>query len=118
LEDFENYDNTKFFPLKYVFDAPKYRQVTRNLDETLAQQIDDLVERFTKAQIPVERFKNEEPNNVATVFERINQQGVELNTFQLLSVWNWSEDFDLQEKFKEVGFSRTCYAKLTSKMPI
>ncbi len=103
LEDFENYDNTKFFPLKYVFDAPKYRQVTRNLDETLAQQIDDLVERFTKAQIPVERFKNEEPNNVATVFERINQQGVELNTFQLLSVWNWSEDFDLQEKFKEVA---------------
>ncbi len=103
LKDFINYDNTKIFPLKYVFDAPKYRQVTRSLDESLAQQIDDLVERFTKARIPVERFKNEERKYVATVFERINRQGVELDTFQLLSVWNWSEDFDLQEKFREIA---------------
>lgn len=102
LEDFTNYDRQKFFPLKYVFDSPKYRQVTRNLDESLAQQIDDLVERFTKARIPVERFESEERKYVATVFERINRQGVELDTFQLLSVWNWSEDFDLQEKFKEL----------------
>lgn len=103
LEDFMNYDDTKFFPLKYVFDAPKYRQVTRNLDESLAQKIDELVERFTQARIPVERFENEERKYVATVFERINRQGVELDTFQLLSVWNWSEDFDLQEKFREVA---------------
>lgn len=102
LEDFTNYDNKKFFPLKYVFDSPKYRQVTRNLDENLAQQIDDLVERFTKARLPVERFESEERKYVATVFERINRQGIELDTFQLLSVWNWSEDFDLQERFKEV----------------
>ncbi|MBD2437501.1 DUF262 domain-containing protein [Nostoc sp. FACHB-110] len=103
LEDFTNYDTDKFFPLKYVFDSPKYRQITRNLDESLAQQIDDLVERFTKDRIPVERFESEERKYVATVFERINRQGVELDTFQLLSVWNWSEDFDLQEKFKELG---------------
>ncbi|UNU26917.1 DUF262 domain-containing protein [Microcoleus vaginatus] len=102
LEDFTNYDRTKFFPLKYVFDAPKYRKVTRNLDESLAQKIDKLVDKFTQARIPVERFENEERKYVATVFERINRQGVELDTFQLLSVWNWSEDFDLQEKFREV----------------
>jgi hypothetical protein len=103
LEDVTNYDPTKFFPLKYVFDAPNYRKVTRNLDESLAQQIDALVEKFTTATIPVERFESEEPKYVATVFERINRQGVELDTFQLLSVWNWSEDFDLQEKFREVA---------------
>jgi hypothetical protein len=103
IDNFTDYDNQKFFPLKYVFDSPKYRQVTRNLDERLAQQIDDLVERFTKARIPVERFESEERKYVATVFERINRQGVELDTFQLLSVWNWSEDFDLQEKFKELS---------------
>lgn len=103
LEDFTNYDINKFFPLKYVFDSPKYRQITRNLDKSLAQQIDDLVERFTKARIPVERFESEERKYVATVFERINRQGVELDTFQLLTVWNWSEDFDLQEKFKELS---------------
>ncbi|MEG4119837.1 DUF262 domain-containing protein [Microcoleus sp. N9_B4] len=103
LEDITNYDPTKFFPLKYVFDARNYRKVTRDLDDSLAEQIDELIERFTKARIPVERFESEEPKYVATVFERINRQGVELDTFQLLSVWNWSEDFDLQEKFKEVA---------------
>ena len=103
LEDVTNYDPTKIFPLKYVFDARNYRKVTRDLDDSLAEQIDELIERFTKARIPVERFESEEPKYVATVFERINRQGVELDTFQLLSVWNWSEDFDLQEKFKEVA---------------
>ncbi len=44
------------------FDAPKYRQVTRNLEESIAEQIDDLVERFTKARIPIERFETEKPN--------------------------------------------------------
>jgi hypothetical protein len=102
LDDFTNYDSQKFFPLKYVFNSPIYRQLTRNLDENLAQQIDNLVEKFTKSRIPVERFESEERKYVATVFERINRQGVELDTFQLLSVWNWSEDFDLQEKFKEL----------------
>ena len=43
LEDSTNYDATKFFPLKYVFDSPNYRKATRNLDENLAQQIDELI---------------------------------------------------------------------------
>ncbi len=103
LEDSTNYDPTKLFPLKYVFDSPNYRKTTRNLDENLAQQIDELVDRFTKARIPVERFESEEPKYVATVFERINRQGVELDTLQLLSVWNWSEDFDLQENFRTLA---------------
>ena len=103
LEDVTNYDPTKFFPLKYVFDLRNYMKVIKNLDDSRAEQIGDLIEKFTKARIPVERFESEEPKYVATVFERINRQGVELDTFQLLSVWNWSEDFDLQEKFKEVA---------------
>jgi hypothetical protein len=102
LDNPENYDSNKYFPLKYVFDSPKYRQTTRNLDEDLARQIDELVSKLTKAKIPLERFESEERKYVATVFERINRQGLELDTLQLLSVWNWSEDFDLQEKFREI----------------
>lgn len=98
-----NYDINKFFPLRYVFDAPNYRRVTRHLDENLANQIDELVNRFTQATIPIERFETEERKYVATVFERINRQKVDLNTFDLLSVWNWSEDFDLQEKFRDIS---------------
>lgn len=103
LDDSENYDSNRFFPLKYVFDSPRYRQITRGLEEDLAKQIDDLVDRFTKATIPIERFETEERKYVATVFERINRQKVDLDTFDLLSVWNWSEDFDLQEKFRELS---------------
>lgn len=99
LDKSDSYDSNRFFPLKYVFDSPKYRQVTRNLDEDIAKQIDDLVNRFTQARIPIERFETEERKYVAAVFERINRQKVDLDTFDLLSVWNWSEDFDLQEKF-------------------
>ena len=100
LDDPLNYDSNLFFPLKYVFDSPKYRQITRNLDEKLARQIDELVEIFAKARIPIERFETEERKDVATVFERINRRKVDLDTFDLLSVWNWSEEFDLQEKFQ------------------
>ncbi|NET42538.1 DUF262 domain-containing protein [Okeania sp. SIO2B3] len=103
LDDPQNYDNNEFFPLRYVFNAPKYRQITRNLNEDIAEKIDDLVEKFTQATVPLERFQTEEQKYVATVFERINRKGVELNTFQLLSVWNWSGEFDLQEKFQELA---------------
>ncbi|QIZ71943.1 DUF262 domain-containing protein [Oxynema aestuarii] len=103
LEDSENYDTNKFFPLKYVFNSSKYRKATRSLDEDLAEKIDGLVDRFQKARIPIERFENEEKKYVATVFERINRQKIDLNTFDLLSVWNWSEEFDLQEQFKELS---------------
>ncbi|MDJ0508666.1 MAG: DUF262 domain-containing protein, partial [Crocosphaera sp.] len=103
LDDWKNYDKNKYFPLRYVFDSPKYRKLTRDLPDEIAENIDELVDKFTKARIPIERFENEERQYVATVFERVNKQGIELNTFQLLSVWNWSDDFDLQEKFAEIS---------------
>ena len=36
---------------------------------------------------------------MAIVFERINRAGTELDVFELLSAWSWSDDFDLVEKF-------------------
>jgi len=108
LDDYINYDATKFFPLKDLFHQNYLRRLlAENLDQNsfvqIGEQIQDLWHRFHQARIPVERFESEERKYVATVFERINRQGVELDTFQLLSVWNWSEDFDLQEKFREVA---------------
>lgn len=108
LEDSINYDATKFFPLKDLF-HPNYlvRLFTANQNHNsavqIAERIQDLYNKFNQARIPVERFESEEPKYVATVFERINRQGVELDTLQLLSVWNWSVEFDLPEKFREVA---------------
>jgi hypothetical protein len=41
-------------------------------------------------------------SKVAIVFERVNRLGVELDVFQLLTAWTWSEDFDLQQRFTEL----------------
>ncbi|MBC6477493.1 MAG: DUF262 domain-containing protein [Hormoscilla sp. GM7CHS1pb] len=101
LDSDEKPDLKKYFPLKLVFGSGRHK-VTRDMDEEYADKIEGLVDRFKEANIPVERFETEERKYVATVFERINRQGLELNTFELLSVWNWSEDFDLQEKFREI----------------
>jgi hypothetical protein len=40
---------------------------------------------------------------VAIIFERVNRQGVRLDTLQLLSAWTWSEDFQLHEQFSELS---------------
>ncbi len=103
LDDPDNYDSNQFFPLKYVFSSPKYRDITRKLDQNLAIKIDELVDKFSQAKIPIESFETENMQYVATVFERINRQGVDLDIFQLLAAWNWSEEFDLLEQFKEIS---------------
>lgn len=40
---------------------------------------------------------------MAIVFERVNRLGIALDAFQLLTAWSWSEDFDLQEQFRELA---------------
>lgn len=52
--------------------------------------------------IPNETFESSDRNKVAIVFERINRAGTDLNVFELLSAWSWSEDFDLVSKFDEL----------------
>ena len=100
-------------PLKILFDVTEYGRFTRNLtDEKLLQKIDLLQTRFKEAQIPIETVETEEHSKIAIIFERVNRGGVPLDTYQLLSAWTWSGDFDLRAKFEElateldeVGFS-------------
>ncbi len=53
LESNEDHDMHKYFPLKYVFDSRKYRNVTRHIEEEYAEKIDELVDKFKKANIPI-----------------------------------------------------------------
>jgi len=57
---------------------------------------------FKEAVIPVETVETEEHSKIAIIFERINRGGVPLDTYQLLSAWTWSGDFDLRAKFEEL----------------
>jgi hypothetical protein len=67
------------------------------------EQIDKIQEKFKEATIPVQIMETEDRNNVAIVFERVNRAGIPLDTFQLLSAWSWSTEFDLQEEFTQLA---------------
>lgn len=95
-------DERKHFPLRSLFDTVAYRRLTKPLTDELANRIDKLQASFKEAQIPVQLFRTERKGTVAVIFERINRQGVPLDTMQLLSAWTWSEDFQLQSQFREL----------------
>lgn len=95
-------DNSRHFPLKVLFDPPRYTEYLMSMDKSIVGTVAELHARFTSARIPIQTFTTNDRAVVAIVFERINRLGVELDTLQLLSAWSWSEDFDLQEKFAEL----------------
>ena len=95
-------DPARHFPMNVLFDTTAYRRETKEFDDDLAARIDDMQARFKEARLPVQYFKTEDKGTVAVIFERINRQGVPLDTLQLLSAWTWSEDFRLQVQFEEL----------------
>lgn len=96
-------DSAKHFPLSVLFDSVKYRRATESLDDETKEEIDKLQEIFKEITIPVQRMETDDKSIVAIVFERVNRTGVPLNSFQLLTAWSWSTDFDLQEKLDELS---------------
>lgn len=91
----------KHFPLNIIFDSTEYRRATKEFSEETAERLDELKKRFQQAQFPYSMVETEEKQKIAIVFERINRKGVPLDTFQLLSAWTWSEDFELKQQFEE-----------------
>lgn len=108
-------DLARHFPVKTLFDSVAYRQATKDLDEEKALIIDQLQSRFKEYLVPNETFETDDRNKVAIVFERINRAGTDLNVFELLSAWSWSDDFALVDKFSALqesiadhGFADLC----------
>jgi hypothetical protein len=95
-------DKSKHFPMRVVFDTTAYRKATKAFDEKLALRIDEMQARFKEARLPAQIHRTDEKSTVAVIFERINRQGVPLDTLQLLSAWTWSEDFQLQTEFSDL----------------
>jgi hypothetical protein len=101
LSDLE-VDPARHFPIKTMFDSVNYRKATTNLTDFQIEKIDKVQEKLKEVFIPVQTLETDEKSKVAIVFERINRAGTELDTYQLLTAWSWSEEFDLQEKFDEL----------------
>ena len=112
-EDEVNKD--RHFPVKNLFDPVLYRKSTDDLTDDQVTLIDDLQTRFKEYILSNEVFESDDRNAVALVFERINRAGTELNKFDLLSAWSWSEDFHLKERFERFDdeLESYGYAKLS-----
>jgi len=95
-------DSERHFPVKVMFDSVGYRKATQDMANEQIEQIDKVQEKFKEVLLPVQTLETDERSKVAIVFERINNSGTELDTYQLLTAWSWSEDFDLQEKFDDL----------------
>ncbi|MEX2592821.1 MAG: DUF262 domain-containing protein, partial [Anditalea sp.] len=95
-------DVTRHFPVKTFFNSIEYRKATKNLNDDDLTKIDEVSRKFLSYIIPDIVFETDDMNEVAIVFERINRAGTELNVFELLSAWSWSDNFDLVEKFDEL----------------
>lgn len=91
-------------PMRVLFDVSEFGKFTRTIkDEAQLKIVDQLQALFKEAVIPVETVETEEHSKIAIIFERINRGGVPLDTYQLLSAWTWSGDFDLRTKFDELA---------------
>lgn len=102
LEDSDVRDH--HVPLRYLFDVSEWATYTRKISDPATLKIlDHLQALFKEAQIPVETVETEEHSKIAIIFERINRGGVPLDTYQLLSAWTWSGEFDLRKRFEELA---------------
>lgn len=96
-------DPDKHFPLRTFFDPVAFSRAVAGLSEARNVEIVGVQEKFKEALIPAETFETEDRTRVAIVFERVNRMGVELDMFELLTAWTWSEEFDLQNRFTELS---------------
>lgn len=96
-------DRDRHIPLDTFFDTKKYAPLFKSLADDVSERVESVREKFQTAQIPYESTETKDKSTVAIIFERVNRQGVELDTFQLLTAWTWSEDFELQEQFEQLA---------------
>jgi hypothetical protein len=93
----------RHFPLKTFFHPVNFSRASQQLPVARYEEIVTVQQKFVAASIPLQTFESEDRTSVAIVFERVNRLGVELDMFQLLTAWTWSDDFDLQEQFEALA---------------
>ncbi|QJU54525.1 DUF262 domain-containing protein [Herbiconiux sp. KACC 21604] len=92
------------FPLRSFFAPVEFAKETAALsNDSKLSEIAAVHQTFLSTLIPVQTFESEDRKSVAIVFERVNRLGVELDMFQLLTAWTWSDEFDLQQQFEELS---------------
>ncbi len=93
----------RHFPMSVIFDASKFFAEASKLDDLKRDEILKVQQKFQEYSLPTQEFETDSKESIAIVFERINRAGTPLNTYQLLTAWSWSADFDLQEEFNSLS---------------
>lgn len=93
----------RHFPMSVIFDAKKFFIEASKLSQEKRDIILKVQQMFQEYSLPSQEFETDSKESIAIVFERINRAGTPLNTYQLLTAWSWSADFDLQEEFMELS---------------
>lgn len=99
----EKVDENIHFPMNAIFRPIDYHKHVNNLNEKNQKLITEVYQKFLEFNLPSQEIETDDKESVAIIFERINRAGEPLDTYQLLTAWSWSSDFDLQEEFSELA---------------
>jgi len=101
-----------YFPLNIIFDSQEMmrwqRQYTRyhnseEIDDNWDKFYETIVAPMTKYQIPVIQVGNDVPKEaVCQVFENVNQGGVSLTVFELVTATFAAENFELRKDWDAI----------------
>jgi hypothetical protein len=92
-----------YFPLRLLLNAAPFAKATHSLEESRLLRVIELQRRFQEASIKTEVVDLTDREQIAIIFERVNRAGVRLDTFQLLTAWTWSNEFDLTDRLDALG---------------
>ncbi|HKK60057.1 MAG TPA: DUF262 domain-containing protein [Salinivirga sp.] len=99
--------NEKYaFPAWKIFDEPAFNEIAEKLKSDSKRIYDSWInvrEILMNYPVSVVKTLNYELDEVVEIFERINQGGKRLTSFDLVHATTWSTDFDLKEKIEEVN---------------
>ncbi len=91
------------FPLRLLLDPTPFAKALRAIPDERMDQVTELQRRFQEASVKTEVIEFTDREQIAIIFERVNRAGMPLDTFQLLTAWTWSNEFDLNDKLDALG---------------
>ena len=91
-----------YLKLSCLFSTKDFLRAVQDLDSDRMSRAERLLSKFSNYEVPVIVTSKRNKGDVGTIFERINNTGTKLTTFDLMIAWTWSEDFHLREKIDEI----------------
>jgi len=85
-----------------LFDIEDFVKSVQGYPSELKTKAQGLLSKFQNYEVPVVTTFKRSKEEVGIIFERINNTGTRLTTFDLMIAWTWSEDFHLREKIDDI----------------